>query len=315
MLSKKTSKKRIWMTIIIIFLIFSFVNFGATKIIYDSFFPRYNCTISSYPTQLEEMINNRETVSFDSGENTLCGYLYKSSTSDKKDALIVLASGHNACSDCYLWQIKELSDCGWSVFAYDSTGCCNSEGKSSIGFSQELLDLTSALDYIENNNRFGYNNIALLGHSRGGYAVCCALKYNYDITAVISVSGINSAMEAVIGASYAHTGPLAYLNYGYLWLYQATLFDTDTLNVRANEVLKNTDTPVLVIHGADDKKVPTDKFSVYSYKDDFDSENIEYLLRFAPDTSGHTDILFDKDSTANNSLIQIIDTFLEKKLK
>jgi pimeloyl-ACP methyl ester carboxylesterase len=315
MVLKKSNLKRVLMTVIIVLLIFSVLNFIATKLIYDSIFSRYDCDKAAPPEPLRETVETRETIFFDSGENTLCGYLYRCRSENTKDTLIILASGHNACSESYLWQIKELLNLGWSVFAFDSTGYCNSQGESAVGFSQELLDLKGALDYIEARDRLGYENIALLGHSRGGYAVCCALSYDYDISAVVSVSGINSPMEGVIGAAGTYVGDFAYLNYGFLWLYQTMLFGNETVNLKANEVLQNSDTPVLIVHGAEDETVPADKYSVYSYKDTIEGENVQYLLRLSPDSSGHTDILFDEDSSANDSLIAKINDFLESTIK
>lgn len=314
MVSKNLKLKRICCAIIVVFLCFCILNLTATKIIYDQIFSRYDCQHKEYSTQLTDALNTREKILFSSGKNTLCGYLYKSNASNPKDTLIVLAVGHNACSDSYLWQIKELIDLGWSIFTFDPTGCCESEGKSTVGFSQELLDLNEALKYIENNNKLGYNNIALLGHSCGGYAACCALSYEYDVSAVVCVSAINSAMEGVIGHAREYVGGLSYLNYPFLWLYQSMLFGSKTVNLKANNILGGTDVPVLIVHGANDKQVPTDKFSVYSYKDTLNLNNIEYLLRESPNNSGHTDLLFDADLSANDELIEKINEFLEKSL-
>ena len=316
MLSVKKSKlKKVLIVIIIAILLFSAVSFTATKLIYDSVFPRYDCAVSDYPIALESTVSSREKVSYPSGENLLSGYLYKSKAQNSKDTLIVLAHGHNACSDDYLWQIHELLELGWSVFAFDATGTCNSQGDSTVGFSQELCDLKSTLDYIESCDRFCYNNIALLGHSCGGYAVCCALAYDYDISAVISVSGINSAMEGIIGASANYIGPFAYGNYGFLWLYQTMLFGAETVNLRADKILSNSDVPVLLIHGQNDEEVPADKYSIISHKDEISGKNTEYFIRSAPYNSGHTNILFSEDGTADDQVIGKINEFLEKNIK
>ncbi len=315
MVTKSPKAKRILIAILIIFLIISIFNLFATKIIYDSFFPRYDCGTTGYPEQLTHMIAQRTEKHFHSGENLLCGYLYENQAENRQNALIVFAPGHNACCDSYLWQIQELMAHGWSVFMFDATGCCHSEGKSAVGFSQEVVDLKAALDYIEDQNRFGFADIALLGHSRGGYAVCCALSYDYDIAAVISVSGINSAMEGILGAADDYVGKLAYLNYGPLWLYQATLFGKKTTSLKVNEILSTTDVPVLIVHGAEDREYPWDKYSIYAYKDAIGSENVSYLLCSAPGSSGHTNLLFDADATANDSLIAEINSFLIKTIE
>lgn len=312
---KKSTLKKVWITIIIAVLIVLVISFAATKVIYDRVFPRYDCVVTEYPSALTDTVALREKMTYPCGEHSLSGYLYKSTAQSSRDTLIVLAHGHNACADSYLWQIHELLACGWSVFAFDATGSCTSQGDSAVGFSQELLDLRSTLEYIETCDRFCYNNVALLGHSRGGYAACCSLAYDYDISAVISVSGINSAMEGVIGTSTQYIGPLAYGNYGFLWLYQTMLFGAETVNLRADKVISSTDVPVLLIHGEDDHEVPVNKYSIVSHKDEMSGEHIEYLFRSAPDNSGHTDLLFSADGTADDQVIRKIDEFLQKNIK
>lgn len=306
--------KRVLISIIAV-LVFIYVSFFATKIIYDNTFSRYDCQQKSTSIELKSITDTRKEFKYKCKENLLSGFLYSSTNSQKNNTLIVFAPGHNACTDGYLWQIKELLDYGWSVFSFDPTGCCHSQGDSAVGFSQEFIDLKATLDFIENNNNFNFEKIVVLGHSRGGYAACCALSEEYNISAAISVSGINSAMDGVIGASYQYVGNLAYANYGFLWLYQTMLFGQDVVNLRADEVLKNTDKPVLIIHGEDDNTAPIDRFSIISHKDEIKNQNIEYFVCSAPDNSGHTDLLFEKDGTADNRVIKKINDFLIENIK
>ncbi len=306
--NKKT--KKVLITIIIALLLFSILSFFATKLIYDGIFTRYDCGAAV----TDAVVASRRSFHYPSGDNTLSGYLYASNADNGKNTLIVLAAGHRACADSYQHQIDELLAYGWSVFAFDSTGCCTSEGDSSVGFPQTVLDLNATLDYLAAQDNFRYEHVALLGHSRGGYAACCSLAYGYDIAAVISVSGINSAMEGVIGAASQYVGGLAYGNYGWLWLYQTMLFGSDTVNLRADRVLSSTDTPVLLIHGADDTTVPLDKYSIISHREQIRNPNTEYLVCRAPDNAGHTDLLFDSDGTADDHLIKTIDEFLTKHI-
>lgn len=312
---KKSLLKRILSVIITIILIFSAVSMTVTKVVYDRIFTRYDCELSALPTELDTLVSTREEHRYSSGKNTLSGYLYRSQSGNAHSALIVIAPGFNACADNYLWQIKSLLDYGWSVFAFNTTGCCSSSGNSAIGFPQEVLDLEATLEHIENNNRFGFLDIALLGHSRGGYAACCTINSGFDISAVVSVSGINSAMEGVIGSSVEQVGPLAYGNYGFLWAYQAMLFGTNTLNLNAAEEISKSDTPCLIIHGENDSDVPLDRFSIISHKEDIKSDNVEYLICRSPQNSGHTDLLFDNDNTANDYLLEKINAFLIKQVK
>ena len=119
---------------IIAVITFLVVSFVATKIIYDKIFARYDCEKSINFSELQEVIDSRQTFKYNSEENLLSGYLYESPDGGNS-TLIVLAPGFGACSNDYLWQIKELTELGWAVFAFDPTGCCSSEGNSAVGFS------------------------------------------------------------------------------------------------------------------------------------------------------------------------------------
>lgn len=299
--------KRIGIIIITTLFIYCVISITATKLIYDGIFSRYEEDTHTVAPELEQTVKMCTVHSFPSGENQLTGYLYRAV---EEVGLVVLAPGFHACARDYLWQIKSLNEYGWSVFAFDPTGTCSSEGDRAIGFPQELLDLEAALKYVESCGRFGYNDIMLLGHSRGGYAACCALSYDYDISAVVSISGIDSAMDGVMGAAEDKIGKIAYGNYGFLWLYQAYLFGRDTLNLSAAEAISGCEVPVLVIHGSQDQQVPVDRYSILSHKEEITSRQVEYSVYPA----GHTDILFDAKGGANSALMKQIHEFFAKSV-
>lgn len=313
--NKKSLIKRISIIIITVLVVFSIISMTATVIIYDSIFARYDGTQTKIPVSLTQMVNVRERKEYPSGENQLTGYLYRNSGEANKNTLIIVAPGFHAGADDYLWQIKSLLDYGWSVFAFDTTGSFNSEGKSHVGFSQELLDMEATIKYVEKNNRFGYNNIVLLGHSRGGYAACCTLALKkYNISAVVAISGVNSSMEGVIGAATEYVGPLAYGNYGFLWLYQTMIFGSETVNLSADEAISQSDVPVFIVHGSNDEEVPLKKYSIISHRDDITSDNVEYFICRERNQNGHVSLLFDKDGTANDKLMAEINNFLIKNI-
>lgn len=344
---KKTrSKWKRWGIIITILLLFIIGSFAMTKIIYDGIFKRYDIE-AEVPDALRSLIELRESVTFYAGDYELQGYLYSvavipdnerddgaiSETDDdgaisetdgtKYDdgsypvisgtPLVVIVPGFHAESDNYLWQVQSLLDYGYDVFIFDATGSGESGGNSYIGFSQELFDLDAALSYIEAT--YNYENIFLLGHSRGGYAACGMLGSEHEITAVVSVSGINSAMEAVIGSAENYVGPLAYGNYPLLWLYQVSLFDEDTVSLQADDCISNSEVPTLVIQGDADDTAPMDAGSIYSHKDEITSEHVEYYICDVPGQNGHTDLLFDPDGTANDVLMETIDTFFNDQMQ
>ena len=303
---QKSKFKRISIIIITVLFIYSAVSMLVTKLVYDRIFDRYDTQVP-VPQALSEMTAQRQVVHYPSGENTLTGYYYPAQQ-ENPYGLAVLVPGFHAGADNYLWQIQSLQDSGWAVFSFDPTGTFQSQGDSQIGFSQILIDLEATLNYIEKNHSFGYNELVLIGHSRGGYAACCVLSQNFDISAVVCVSGINSAMESVMEISTQKVGPIAYCNYGYLWLYQSTLFGRQLLNQQASEAISQSDIPVLVVHGTQDQDA--EESSVIAHKAQIASDKVEYLYCVA----GHTDLLYDSDGTANDQLMADIQEFLLRSI-
>ena len=283
---------------------------AATMLIYDSIFARYDQP-AEVPQALHEMVQQRQICQFQSGQNMLTGYYYGADKPEQSPGLILLVPGFSAGGDDYLWQISELLDWGWGVFTFDATGTLRSQGESQVGFPQLVPDLEAALKYVENNRRFGYNELVLLGHSRGAYAACCVLAQPWDVAAVVAVSGVNSTMESIMQMSTQYVGPISYGNYGFLWLYQAILFGTDTVQLQAAEVIAETNIPVLLVHGTEDRQIPLDACSIISHKEQITTGQVEYLLC----SGGHTDLLYDEDGTANNGLIKEIHDFLLRALE
>ena len=287
----------------------------ATKLIYDRIFSRYCADVTEPAPELWDTVSRREMFFYDYDDLTLAGYLYRCKGDQTRDTLVVLAPGFHAGADDYLWQIQDLTNRGWSVFAFDPSGSCESSGDSYVGFSQEILDLNATIEYIEQNDRFGYGSLALLGHSRGGYAAGCVLGYGHDIDALVTVSGVNSAMEGIMGYSSAYAGPLAYGNYGFLWLYQTMLFGAQTTNLSAWEQIMDSGVPTLVVHGTADEEFPLDKNSIISHREQLCCPAVEYLTCDQPGQNGHTDLLFDPRGGANRQLMQQISDFLERSIQ
>lgn len=73
------------------------------------------------------------------------------------------------------------------------------------GFPQAADDLRAALRFLEENGRFGSRRLVLLGHSMGGYAVCCALPGS-RVDAAVCIGGVNSPMEATLSPVLHHIG-------------------------------------------------------------------------------------------------------------
>ncbi len=304
--SLKKSKKRILKGIIISIVSAIFIAAILTKCIYDRSFLRYD-TLAPVPAALEQTVQALKTVQFQSGKNTLTGYLYEGT----REGLVILIPGYRAGGDDYLWQIQSLLDYGWGVFTFDPTGHCRSEGRTAVGFSQTILDLESALQYLQEQRQFGYRDLMLLGHSRGGYAACGMLDEPFGIDAVVTVSGANTCMDAVMQPAADRIGGLAYMNYPMLYLYQAALFGGEAVDTDAAREIAQSDIPVLVVQGAADPQMRAEKYSIYAQREQIPQGKAEYYLCAEPGRDGHTDLLYDADGTANDALMERIHRFFE----
>lgn len=303
---KTSNRKKIVIRVILIFILLNIIACPIiTKIIYDKMFPRFDATVD-IDAKYQELYSSRVEKSFLVGDNTLKGYLYDN---EDKTALIVLAPGFNSSCDNYMPQIQAFSDAGYGVFTFDTTGSCTSEGKSSKGFEQELVDLDEALKFIESNNNFGYSKQVLFGHSRGGYSVCNVTLFGHTPDAIVSVGGINSAMEGIMEPAVDMMGKFAYANYPMLYLYQIILFDKDYVDADAVDAFDKASVPTLVVHGANDEKIAVDQYSVYSHMADIEltdtNDEVDYILNKTPGKDGHVDILTDEALMAD--IISFID--------
>ena len=128
--------------------------------------------------------------------------------------------------------------------------------------------------------------------------------------AVVSVSGVNSAMDGIIGKAKEYVGPVVYGNYGFLWLYQVMLFGGDTANRNAVNAINESGVPVLIVHGTGDTAVPMDQFSIISKSEKITGEDVQYFICDEPAQDGHTSLLFDTDGTANDELMEQVHAFL-----
>lgn len=312
MKKKKTNFRKIWKVIVIVLAVYLVSQIVMTKIIYDAVFPRYDKEQEELTESLMALVEQREYVTFDSGEYELQGYYYMTSDG-KSNQLVVIAPGLNSGADNYLRQIEYFVSDGFDVFAFDSTGSCNSTGKSQIGFSQEVYDLDAALGYVESN--YQYEDVYLFGHSRGGYSVCAMLGSEHEISAVATISGLNSAMEAVMGLSGKYVGKLAYSNYPLLWLYQVMLFDMETVNISAEEKINDSTIPVLVVQGTQDDTAPMEEFSIYSHKENLREDDVCYYICDTDGKNGHTNLMFETDGTVNIDCMQNICEFYRNSQK
>ena len=286
--SSRTTKK-VLIIILLLLLVSSLGLMGFLKITYDRSFPRVDKAQPAYTGYLrysDVAEYTRREVEFKSGVNILKGYLYGEQNTK---GLVVISHGLGFGSENYLAEILYFVDKGWCVFAYDNTGTHASEGKSTIGPSQSLLDLRAALTYIHSISPLNSLNIMLYGHSWGAYAVTAILEYNFTISAVASIAGFNSAMGLLQEQASGLLGIISPITYPFLWIQQKILFG-DVIDVSATDGINNTDTPVMIIHGVQDEAVSYYRAGIIAHQNEINNPNVQYVAITEENHNGHNNI-------------------------
>ena len=287
------------------------MNSIATKIIYDMAFKRYD---PAEPIEylsddrFTDLVNCRQELSIASGKDTIKAYAYDT---ENEKGMVVIAPGVNAGADDFIPVVNTFKNEGYDVLAFDPTGSTGSTGKSMKGYSQEIKDLEVVLEYVD--TEYPGEDLYLFGHSRGAFTVCTALEADEDIKAAVAIGAHNTAMDAIMALSTRYVGKVANLNYPALWCYQAILFGPKTVNLRATDLLDESDVPVMIVQGSEDKSAPAGEYSLYSHRDEITEDDVIYYYSDLEDSNGHTDIIFDEDEDGvNTPMMQSVLDFFEE---
>lgn len=309
---KQKSKKKILLSclgkILLIYVAFSLI---IVVLCYDAMFSRTTPTKYSMRIQYEDIKNEyeRDLISFESGDNTLQGYHYGK---NNEKGLIVISHGLGASAENYLAETLYFVDNGYQVFSYDNTGCHNSEGDNSRGLSQSVIDLDSALSYIESDSRFTSLPILLFGHSWGGYAVTAIFNFDHNITASVSLAGFNEPISMIFDKGKQIMGPLAYIEYPILNLYHRFLFMKNA-NLTAVDGINNTSTPILLIHGNADEVINHTTVGTIAFKNEITNPNVQYKLRTNERQNNHTQLCMSLTALEYIDELNIIYNELSQK--
>ena len=207
--------------------------------------------------------------SFLSGENRLNGGRYYVDGPFK--GLVVFFHGAGAGHEAYGELIASIAKQGYLVYAYDNTGCMQSEGKDCNGLAQPLVDQAAFFDFLEKDDMAKGLRRFSVGHSWGGYASLGCLQEQYQVEKIVCISGFDSAVKM---ASYANekTRKAEKIIYKFLKDKYGPLGVYDGLSM-----MKKTEKDVLLIYGENDNTVdPKLFFHVYE-EETKDNPHIEFL--------------------------------------
>lgn len=127
--------------------------------------------------------------------NTLSGQFYYYGNPIKNRIIVFDHGMGNGGHRAYMREIEILAKAGYKVFAYDHTGCAESEGETINGLSQSLADLDACLSALKADGRYSSSEISVVGHSWGGYSALNILAHHPDVRHVIAISGFVSVKD------------------------------------------------------------------------------------------------------------------------
>ena len=195
------------------------------------------------------------------------------------ERIVVFDHGMGGGHRSYMKEIERLASFGYTVLAYDHTGCMESEGEHIGGFSQSLADLDHLLLSLKLDPKYAKASVSVVGHSWGGFSTLNISALHPHISHVVAISGFTS-VKRILRQYLA--GPLRLYVPAILRMEREanrTYADFDAV-----ESLKSSKTKALIIHSPDDKAVSFSGHFLRLKKRLADRENTVFL---APEGKGH----------------------------
>ena len=184
-----------------------------------------------------------ENVTFPSLDGTeLNGWLVHSAQGlESAKGTILYSHGNYGAMGIHLHSIGWLRNAGWNVFLYDYRGYGESAGKPErFGI---VSDMRAALKFLQQKEEIDSNNLIAAGFSLGGATTITGmgLEGGEGVRLVVSMSGFSSYQKVVLDTAGPSLGALV----------------SDELAPR-DFVADIAPTPLLFIHGAEDRLVKVD---------------------------------------------------------
>jgi len=176
----------------------------------------------------------------------------------KNGATIVLLHGYGRSKEQMFPQASFLNRAGFNILMFDFRASGESEGKYITFGQKEQLDLVGAIEYLKKRSDVNMERIGLLGFSMGGAVALMKSGEIPEIRAII-INSTYARFKSVIWQNFQRFFkgiPFFPLGHFVLWIIK---FRTGIHYLRINPVryLRGLhERPLMVIHGAHDRRVP-----------------------------------------------------------
>lgn len=167
-----------------------------------------------------------------------------------KNRLIVFDHGMYGGHRSYMREIEMLCKHGYLVYAYDHTGCLESGGETTGGFSQSLRDLDEVIAALKEVPELKGYEFSVVGHSWGGFATLNIPRFHPEIKKIVALSGFISPKEII----YQHAKGLFKLFVNRVYKNEVA-GNPKYMECSAIDTLANSDTEALIFHSPNDHMV------------------------------------------------------------
>ena len=111
--------------------------------------------------------------------------------------LVVFDHGFGGGHCAYMKEIDKLCAHGYTVFAYDHTGCMESGGETPGGLAQSLCDLNDCIATLKGDERFSGFDISVMGPSWGAFSTLNISALHPEVSHIVAMCGFVSVEEMV----------------------------------------------------------------------------------------------------------------------
>ena len=245
--------------IIVVVLTVSYIlsNKIANLIINSNFDVRYNDnhTLKYFTVDDFEGLQAKPIEFKNINDVTLRGYVYSHEDFKNYKALMVLAHGLGAGHLQYTTEINYFAKEGYLVFAYDVTGCNLSDGEKINGLTQALIDLNSALEFIDKDPTLSKIPKVLFGHSMGAFAVSNVTElYKKDIKGIVALAPFKNE-ASMLYEQFASMTNMKFKKVKNLLYKKYKARFNELVDINTIDSYTNSDVPHLVISGDADNIV------------------------------------------------------------
>lgn len=286
---------------IIIILLFAVLLFVVEKLIFTPF----KGTAKSW---LHHSDCGGRHVVFRSKNANLNGWFY-GENNDAPKGLIIFSHGMGVTSEYYLPEIIYYAEAGYKVFAFDDTGYGTNKGQF-LGIPRAVIDLKNAIDYADD----GTLPVTLMGHSMGGYVVCCVLKYlnlsKHNIKNVVTYAAFDNLPETLAGFLKAQGNVLKMVAVKIICLGQFLLYGNRFYVKALDLVERNKQVQFIIIHGDKDEEIDMNTVGLVSKVDTY--VNVHKMIISEPEINTHMGVVRKNGIAANGINEEMCKRIVEK---